>query len=529
MILNILFIVFTSIGIFTVHSIPVTKLPSKTSAIFYESPDQEGAKVSYKETAENWSNLPRLFRISNVASPSLLCVRGVWLIYGDSEFRAPTNDDVHLVSGNDNCIKPPDVAAIGSMQPVSGTKFSESSITIYSKGNFASIGLVFSDEGDFGIRQLHEPILDIGSIMVVGPKPWSLISAEGKIICVRPHMKNQNFESIPICYSPDLDQYRVSDFETVAVASDCPGEHDEAIVANFKLLTCKEFGSENIEPLQPPSAIMGRSLGDEGTGEAVLECRKKSPLNTTKFTEDQSKLILDLLKLRLDHDFDSDEQTLWPDAKEDLWKVIPLDTAFDIMLHTVPDNIVNTKYLRIIREFTVFHLNEIWKEEAKEAKVKASKKWKSYKVVTHLLEQCLKAVFKTEDRYNSIIAAAYSESHYNSIQETTHPVFVMNLNHDPVIETAYVVTNYAMALCHELFDYKYNFWDNFVLSFNTLYFRPLEKRWKQPTQILPETFRAILSGFGTKTEYKRIAFATTLMLNLTPNLSPFEKYYKNKK
>ncbi|CAL8143038.1 unnamed protein product [Orchesella dallaii] len=511
------------------NSLPVTKLPSKTTAIFYESPEQEGIQISYRDTAEEWSQLQSLFESSNVQTPSLLCVRGVWLIYGDTGFRAPTNDDVHLISGNDNCIKPPDVSTIGSMQPVSATKFSESSITIYSKGNFASIGAVFSDDGDVGVRQLNEPLADIGSVMVVGSKSWSLLSSDGKIICVRPQLNDADLESLPICYSPDLDRYSIPNFQTVAVKPDCPDEHDAAITANFRLFTCKQFGSEDIEQLQSPTGIMGRSLGG-GAGEAVLECRKTDPLNRTKFTEDQSKLILDLLQLRLVHDFNSLEQTLWPDAKEDLWRVIPLDTAFDIMIMTVPNHVVNLNYLRVLREFTVFHLNEMWKEETLEVKLKESKKWKNYKVITHLLEQCLKSAFNNRARYNSVVAASYSQSEFTeNTEQRIHPSFVMEPDHDPVIETAWVVTNYAMALCHELFDYRFNFWDNYVLTFNSLYFQPLEKRWKKPTQILPQTFRVILSGFGVNSEYTRISFATTVLLDLTPNLHPFEKYYKTKK
>jgi len=61
----------------TVHSGPITKLPSKTTAVFYESPDQEGVKIAYRETAEDWSQLQRLFKASKVPAPTLLCIKGV--------------------------------------------------------------------------------------------------------------------------------------------------------------------------------------------------------------------------------------------------------------------------------------------------------------------------------------------------------------------------------------------------------------------------------------------------------------------
>lgn len=57
------------------------------------------------------------------------------------------------------------------------------------------------------------------------------------------------------------------------------------------------------------------------------------------------------------------------------------------------------------------------------------------------------------------------------------PDFNLDLKHDPIIEMAYVVSNYAMALCHHLYEYKINFWDNFITTFGQLYFGQLQTRW----------------------------------------------------
>lgn len=140
---------------------------------------------------------------------------------------------------------------------------------------------------------------------------------------------------------------------------------------------------------------MGRSLDN------ALECHAPAvKAQGTKFTDEEFELISKLINIRLTHDFNSDLQTMWPDATENMWKTIPMDTVFDIALTTVPGNVVSLAYLRIVREFTAFHLNEIWK--AKEATPRNLKEWKTHRTINHLLTQCFELAGDKQSRYHDV-------------------------------------------------------------------------------------------------------------------------------
>lgn len=143
---------------------------------------------------------------------------------------------------------------------------------------------------------------------------------------------------------------------------------------------------------------MGRSLGGGGQ----MLCRYNITWNSTKFTEEETALIAKLLTIRMTHDFEDTEQILWPDAAEDIWKTGPLDTAFDIMMATVPPEIVNIQFLKIVREFTVYHLNEVWKCQREDGISVKHQNWRRHKVLAHLLNVCLKRATKTKSRYTEV-------------------------------------------------------------------------------------------------------------------------------
>jgi len=75
------------------------------------------------------------------------------------------------------------------------------------------------------------------------------------------------------------------------------------------------------------------------------------------------EIVENLAIVRMDHDFTSELQVLWPDDDQDVWKTEILDSAFDIMMASCPDRIVPSLYLQMIREYFVYHLNEVWKRE----------------------------------------------------------------------------------------------------------------------------------------------------------------------
>lgn len=140
--------------------------------------------------------------------------------------------------------------------------------------------------------------------------------------------------------------------------------------------------------------MMGRSMGG-----GTMECRYNITWNSTKFTEEESALIAKLLTIRLTHNFENTEQFLWPDSTEDIWKTGPLDTAFEIMMATVPTDIVNVQFLKMVREFTVYHLNEVWNSQRENNISVRHQIWRRHKVLSHLLNVCLERATKTKERY----------------------------------------------------------------------------------------------------------------------------------
>jgi hypothetical protein len=54
-------------------------------------------------------------------------------------------------------------------------------------------------------------------------------------------------------------------------------------------------------------------------------------------------------------------QLRWPSNSENLWKANLLDTLFDIVMQSCPPSLVDFEYMTMVREFTMYHLDEVWK------------------------------------------------------------------------------------------------------------------------------------------------------------------------
>ncbi len=129
---------------------------------------------------------------------------------------------------------------------------SDDSLSLFTSSNFGSLAKTISstESEKGGIKQLDEDAQEIGSIIVVGDKSWSLISSNKKIICVRPQSEGGN----SICYGKD--EIQIEDFHVNAVYPSCPDEDDDSIVYIHKLTDCKQFGSGKPEPLENSSELI---------------------------------------------------------------------------------------------------------------------------------------------------------------------------------------------------------------------------------------------------------------------------------
>ncbi|OXA59772.1 hypothetical protein Fcan01_05731, partial [Folsomia candida] len=98
-----------------------------------------------------------------------------------------------------------------------------------------------------------------------------------------------------------------------------------------------------------------------------------------------------------------------------------------------------------------------------------------------------------------------------------NPDFARNRKVDHVIDTTWMIANYAYSMCHHLLESSTNFWTDYVRVVQEMYFTLLKNSWKSPT-ISSRSYTAIFGGLGVKTLHKRLAYATSMVFLQTPSL-----------
>lgn len=182
-------------------------------------------------------------------------------------------------------------------------------------------------------------------------------------------------EELPICLVPDLvalGKWEVNE-KIVSIAKGC--KRGAALKPeNIHLLEdCRYFGERRPDLNEPdayrPRVLSQNLLDKEHKNDTepgvtterpvIVEPPFRDVYNKTCPADGITELI-QLLSIRLNHDFTAETQLLWPTVPEHIWRTEMLDLVYDIAMTVVPANIVPPLYLMMMREFMVHHLSNAY-------------------------------------------------------------------------------------------------------------------------------------------------------------------------
>lgn len=65
----------------------------------------------------------------------------------------------------------------------------------------------------------------------------------------------------------------------------------------------------------------------------------------------------------------------------------------------------------------------------------------------------------------------------SSIHEIVHPEFTFRPQFDIIIDFVWLVANNAAAICHQIHEFKHNFWTNYIETFQDAYLSRVQQQW----------------------------------------------------
>jgi hypothetical protein len=63
------------------------------------------------------------------------------------------------------------------------------------------------------------------------------------------------------------------------------------------------------------------------------------------------------------------------------------------------------------------------------------------------------------------------------VNEEYAKFFTLNRKYNPVLETAWLVSNIAFVVCHHLHESRVDFWPEYVTVMKDVFFKPLMDSW----------------------------------------------------
>jgi len=110
----------------------------------------------------------------------------------------------------------------------------------------------------------------------------------------------------------------------------------------------------------------GGGGGGGGTDEPDLGDRNRTdttpdPFVNMKCPNKEIEQYALLLATRFNHDFEGEEQILWPARKGDIWKAELVDAVFHIAMNLLTQSFVPRRFLLLVREIAMYEFSNHWK------------------------------------------------------------------------------------------------------------------------------------------------------------------------